>query len=243
MLIWPIMEKPIADKKHLFLDFDGVICNSLDECFASSWMAYSTNRPLSVDLAGRRRFDSYRPFIRRGGDYVILQYCIDRSINLESQDDFDRVLDDLGEERVDKFHESFYESRGALLRDSPDVWFRLNPLYPEIAPFLEAFSRRHWIITTKEASFAHRILKYHGVDWELDRIICSGKERKLDIIARTVDAPALLVEDQIDHLLHNTYERIDVLLATWGYIKTEWLDQDIPLLEPQNIEAALGGFL
>ena len=237
------MEKPINPEKVLFLDFDGVICNSLDECFTSSWMAYYSDRPLSIDLAGRRRFDSYRPFIRRGADYLVLQHCIDRSIALESQDDFDRVLADLGEERIDSYQESFYDVRRHLLEDTPDFWLSLNPLYPEIAPYLVAFGRNHWIITTKEASFAHRILQYHGVDWELDRIICSGKERKLDIIARTVDVPALLVEDQIDHLLGNTYDRIDVLLATWGYIKPEWLELDVPLLDSRDVEAALGRFL
>ena len=237
------MEKPINPKRVLFLDFDGVICNSLDECFTSSWLAYFSDRPLSIDLAGRRRFDSYRPFIRRGADYLVLQYCIDRSIALESQDDFDRVLAYLGEEQCDLYQESFYDVRRRLLEESPGFWLSLNPLYPELAPYLVGFARNHWIITTKEVSFAHRILQYHRVDWNPDRIVCSGKERKLDIIARTVDAPALLVEDQIDHLLDNSYERIDVLLATWGYIKPEWLEQDVPLLDAGDIEAALGGFL
>ena len=53
----------------------------------------------------------------------------------------------------------------------------------------------------------------------------------------------LLIEDQIDHLLGNTYERIEVLLATWGYVKPEWLEQDVPLLEPRDIERVLSRFL
>jgi beta-phosphoglucomutase-like phosphatase (HAD superfamily) len=84
----------------LFLDFDGVLCDSVAECFVSSWLAYfdreGSKMPESVSLAQKDLFTRYRPFIRRGADYMLLQYAIENNIELVAQRDFDNLERALG---------------------------------------------------------------------------------------------------------------------------------------------------
>jgi hypothetical protein len=270
------MQLPDPTRTTLFLDFDGVICNSIDECYVSSWLAYHglskhawptaarpgavtseeatgkdiarSRLPDSVALADHERFARYRPLIRRGGDYLLLQYCVDHGVELETQQDLDSMSADLADEGSDVIHAQFYRAREQLLRDDPDYWLRLNTLYPEVAAHLPRLAERHWIITTKEASFAQRILAYHRVDWSLDRIICSGKSRKFTVISQMLEAlpnrRAILVDDQIDHLREQDDPDVYGVLAAWGFVMPEWLEEtQVPILERNGIDQYLRRFL
>ena len=227
---------------ELFLDFDGVICNSLDECYVSSFLAHhGGNIPDSTEIRSRALFDTYRPFIRSGGDYVAIQHLVDHGVVITDQIGFDRAAAEIGDSRA--MRSSMYRARGRLLADAPDYWLSLNRLYPEIRGSLQALSSRHWILTTKEPSYVERILDHNGIRWPVDRIICSGSERKLDIIAASVSTRALLIDDQIAHLRPNPYGTIDVLLASWGFVRPEWLLQsDVPILERADLDDALRPF-
>ena len=269
------MQLPDPTRATLFLDFDGVICNSIDECYVSSWLAYHglakhawpsdgragarasedagsdialSDLPDSVPIADHGRFTRYRPLIRRGGDYLLLQYCVDNGIELETQCDLDSMSADLGEEGTEATHTQFYRAREQLLRDDPEYWLQLNTLYPEVARHLSRLAERHWIITTKEASFAQRILAYHAVEWPLERIICSGKSRKFsvieDMLEELPERRAILVDDQIDHLKEQTRPDVYGVLAAWGFVMPEWLEQThVPILERSEIDAYLREFL
>ncbi|MAG13090.1 MAG: hypothetical protein CMN78_00655 [Spirochaetales bacterium] len=215
----------------LFLDFDGVICDSIDECFVSSWYALfggATDSSQSVSLSAHRQFVRYRPFIRRGADYLLLQHCIDGGIVLASQADFDRQERLTGTETMDAYHRKFYAARAYFLQNSSEYWLGLNRIYPGLAAVLPDVANDGWILTTKEADFAHRILCSQGLAWDRGRIICTGKERKLDIIQNIMESEkavhGIFIDDQIDHFSGLVYPKISCMLASWGYIKTEWLN-------------------
>ncbi len=227
-----------------YLDFDGVICNSINECFVSSWYAYFENTHDAVSLPHRRVFERLRPYIRRGGDYMVLHYCIDNGIEPEGQEEFDRVLRSLGEEKLDRFHEQFYDARRYLLENDREYWLSLNKLYPGIRSFLEDVRDRTAIITTKEVSFVLEILSFHGVAWEEERVICSGKRRKLDVIHEklgpSTEDSALLIDDQIDHLIGEKDARIFVYLAEWGYVTAGALESsEVPVIRLEELRSLL----
>jgi len=226
-------------KPLLFLDFDGVICDSADECFVSSWLAYQGLRgasPSSVPLSDYALFRRYRPLIRRGGDYLLLQRCIDRKIPLSDQADFDNQADMLGEAGMDAFHEKFYAARSGLFNANRSYWLGLNRIYRGIREALPAVKETAWILTTKEVSFVVEILGLNGLEWNTGKIICSGKERKIDIIEGflTGDGAAVFVDDQIDHFAGAVDERITCYLAAWGYVKPEWLSAAVKVLTKQD---------
>lgn len=234
------MGKPVV-----FLDFDGVICDSVNECFVSSWMAYSQYRdsePTAVSLSEYQTFRDYRPFIRGGADYLLLQRCIDLSIHLTTQDEFDEQVEVVGERGMDEFHRQFYAVRSELLKSDKSYWLKLNRFFPGVEQPLRSLTAEAWILTTKEASFAHEIITSQGFDWSLDKIICSGKERKVEIIEKIIerDDTAVFIDDQIDHFNGEVDPRISCYLASWGYVRPDWLEENVEVLNLHGFAELLG---
>jgi len=212
---------------YLFLDFDGVICDSLEECFRSSWLtgegiaitdAPPPNPPF--DAAYRARFDSCRPFIRSGEDYLIVHQWAARGQVPADQASFDRSLGTTGLAALAEMKKRLYAVRDHLLEKHRSRWLGWNPLYPGMAEALkiQASNPRVWILSTKKAEFIVEILAHHGVVWPLERTIYTGTRRKLDIIGeRIADQPSMLIDDQVDHL-DPGHPSCRCLLALWGYI-------------------------
>jgi hypothetical protein len=237
-------------RPHIFLDFDGVICDSIDETYVSSWLAYSESREReagSILLSDYISFKSYRPFIRGGADYMLIQRCIDAEHRISTQEEFDAQAEIVGEGGMDEFHRQFYSARSRLLETDRAYWLKLNRIYPGVSQALKAVTAQAWILTTKEASFAHEIITSKGFDWGLDRIICSGKERKVEIIEKILgeNDTAVFIDDQIDHFSDPVDPRISCYLAGWGYVRPEWLNGETEVLTEEGfsklIQDSLGG--
>ncbi|MFH2115010.1 MAG: HAD family hydrolase [Spirochaetota bacterium] len=229
----------------VFLDFDGVICDSLPECHAVSLAAYyrlylKTVVPNDQDGVKEAVFRRLRPFIRRGGDYLFIQMAIHQGLSLESQSDFDSLVSGR-QDLDDPFHELFYEARNELFRTDPDHWYALNPLYPGLKGLLRKHAEDPGfiILSTKEAHFIAEILRHHDIIWAEGRIYCSGKERKLAFIDRLMDeldgSVGLFIDDQLDHFKGQSRHPVRCLLADWGYVMPAWRDSG--LVQTVSLEA------
>jgi phosphoglycolate phosphatase-like HAD superfamily hydrolase len=211
----------------LFLDFDGVICDSLEECFRSSWLT-GAGIPVSAalppdppfDAAYRARFDACRPFIRSGEDYLVVHEWAARGQVPANQAAFDATLAQKGPQELAHLKQRLYAVRDALLEKHHTRWLGWNPLYPGMAGALAAQASNPdvWILSTKKAEFIVEILNHHGVNWPLGRTIYTGTRRKLDIIAERVGSrPSALIDDQVDHL-DFAHPSCRCALALWGYV-------------------------
>jgi phosphoglycolate phosphatase-like HAD superfamily hydrolase len=239
----------------LFLDFDGVICNSLPECYLSSLLAWNRIQgegalsPAEIlkhmhedgdkaDNSRREQFEAFRPYIRSGGDYIFLQLAISEHIPLKNQEMFDALPEKYPDIALDA-QEIFQNCRRELLEFDKAAWLSLNPLYDHIKPFLELriSDPDCYILSTKPIAFILEILAHHGISWPGERTICSGKRTKVEIIDEIMDkkavSTALFVDDQIDHFLLPHRHKIRMFLATWGY--TEISQPDNPLIEPLKL--------
>jgi phosphoglycolate phosphatase-like HAD superfamily hydrolase len=234
----------------LAIDFDGVLCDSVRECFASSWLAFYErivgSAPAAVRLEDYRRFRRFRPFIRSGEDYVLLQRVIHDGIELSSQADFDGELQREGRVRMEEFGAAFYGVREQLLESQRQFWLALNPLFPGLAEPLRSVRQdsRCIILSTKRPPFIREILLHHDIDWPLTRILHPGTGRKWDTIQDQLErrgepsGAVVFVEDQPDHFADCPRERARCLLATWGYVKPDWV-QD-PAIENIELDAFAG---
>jgi len=227
----------------LVLDFDGVICDSIDEAFASSWAAYfqmyRNLHPAYMHVSLRRDFARLRPFVRGGADFMIIQEMLDKGQTVDRQSEFDAVARAAGEEKLTIFHELFYKARAGILNKDRRSWLTMNRIYPHISRAFSHFpaSAPVYILSTKKSEFIAEILSAKNISFPRERIFYSGSERKLDIVARIGREGGFrettFVDDQIDHLLceeavpptaaSTGVPHIRTLLATWGYVKKEWL--------------------
>jgi phosphoglycolate phosphatase-like HAD superfamily hydrolase len=233
------------------LDFDGVICDSVDECFASSSLAYyglqHTTMPAAAGSDRRVDFARLRPFIRTGEDYLLIHELIDEGVAVCDQAQFDEMARRAGLEKMARFRELFYRGRMMLLRKDRDAWMSMNRIYPPARTALEsAVGKPLFILSTKRPEFIQEILSHAGMQVPGDRILHSGDDRKLPIVERVRSEGdferAVFVDDQVDHLLDNPFPRVSVYLASWGYVASEKAARNagIPVLAGEDLPGLVG---
>ena len=241
-----------AGRCLLFLDFDGVVCDSERECFVSSWLAYRElsgprRDPERITLHARRRFRELRPLIRSGEDYVVIQHILAREAAQSeyrgpaAQDAFDACRNDLGRQRIATYKRAMAATRDRFLKRDKEGWLALNRIYPHMRALLTGCDLANVrILSTKAAPLVCEILRAHDIPLPDDAVFHAASNpdgtdtRKLDMIAAQLDAHpdgrALFVEDQLDHLLDNDDARIVTYLADWGYVLPQWLERPDRLL-------------
>jgi phosphoglycolate phosphatase-like HAD superfamily hydrolase len=239
-------------RQYFFLDFDGVICDSVPECFVSSYRAYrelflgETIR--EIPLRDKKLFYAYRPFIRSGEDYLIIHDAIRRGMDVKNQEVFDRERAAAGQDAMREYGRLFYEARGAFLEDDRELWLELNPLFPGMAEVLSktAANPDFYILSTKKPVFIREILLHHGLDWDIDRILYPGERSKREVMEDIMQKGegAVFVDDQLDNLVTASANKdIAGHLASWGYVKQPWLEQKkIPVIGLDDVKALARGF-
>jgi phosphoglycolate phosphatase-like HAD superfamily hydrolase len=239
----------------LVLDFDGVICDSIDECFLSSWIAYHAlylgRQTDSIPGGVREDFGVLRPFIRTAEDFVLIQEMLANGQTVQDQAGFDDALRRAGKEKRDLFRKLAHEARTRLIAEDRDSWLAMNRLYPHVKDALLRMRTfpRVAVLSTKKPQFIIEILRWHGVDLPEERIVESVHEPKLaateKLRLQSGCARAYLVEDQIDHIKGNTNKRVEGRLATWGYVRKEWLTPPLaaPLITPEEFLALVEDLL
>ncbi len=238
----------------LFLDFDGVLCDSLPETLVSSWIAYHTSvlhdSPTTMPTDFRKRFSKLRPFIRSGEDYLLLQDLLARNVVVNDQRDFDGHLQEAGKQRMVTYKEYFYRARQNLLDRDPAFWLSLNPVFPALtnALALNPGNKRLYILSTKRREYILRILEANRIVFTEENVIDSGSNNKAaiisDILNRSQSGQAYFIDDQISHLQGVTDSRITCYLAAWGYVQPEWLRQkaEIAILTMTEAAGLVQGF-
>jgi phosphoglycolate phosphatase-like HAD superfamily hydrolase len=235
----------------LVLDFDGVICDSIDECFVSSWIAYyelyRMEQPPQVPVRLRAEFARLRPFIRSGEDFVLIQSILRESTPVPDQAAFDAAAVKAGADTMRRFKELFYAARRDLLARDRRFWLSLNRVYPHV---VAAFARLPvdapvHILSTKRMEYITESLAEARIHFPHERIHLSPTQSKLPTVeamrASGGFAHAVFVDDQIDYLLHNDSPRISAYLASWGYVKSEWLapDSGVAVMNPDDFLALI----
>jgi phosphoglycolate phosphatase-like HAD superfamily hydrolase len=220
----------------LALDFDGVICDGLEEYFASTKGAYQQMwSSEAIDDRFAPAFYRLRPVIETGWEMPILLRALVLGIPetkilttwkaialqiLESEGlDKQTVVQKLDNVRDDWIHHDL------------DGWLGLHRFYPGVIPRLQKIvdSTLTYIVTTKEGRFAQKLLQQQGVNLPAANII--GKESKrpkyetLRIIRDQQpfkdNLSIFFVEDRLPALQQVAQqpdlELVSLFLADWGY--------------------------
>ena len=247
-------------KGLVFLDFDGVICDSLPETLVSSWRAYYALRgekePPAVPITLLADFKQLRPYVRAGEDFILIHELIETGKAIRSQQAFDAELAKAGVRQMEHYKEAFYTARQEFLEKQREYWINLNRIYTHSYECLGKWSScpSLYILSTKRAPFIVEILTAKGIDMDPTRVLsCEAKEKKTTILhtlqSRNVDQ-ALFVDDQIDHLTADCtgcarHPRIVGRLAAWGYVQQQWLEDSrgIEIIEPHQLAEHLATWL
>lgn len=258
----------MAPPTLLVLDFDGVICNGLEEYFQSSKRVYQQIwHDASAGQLDRQRenFFRFRPVIETGWEMPLLLRALSLNCGHDHiENDWFSLCQKLqSQENISKVQlaPALDQVRDDYIQNHLDEWLGLHHFYPgvikQLSHWLESQSP-HWlyILSTKEGRFVQQLLQAEKIPFPLGQII--GKEihqpkaPTLEQLLHTKQlSPAELwfVEDRFKTLAtianQPTFDQTKLFLADWGYNtpSTRALvkaQQRIQLLSLQQFAAPFG---
>ncbi|MEB3227832.1 MAG: hypothetical protein VKJ27_05560 [Synechocystis sp.] len=239
-LVFPTLPMSVTLPTLLALDFDGVICDGLQEYFQSTQRAYQQiwTDAASTDLDNQAEaFYRLRPVIESGWEMPLLLRALVLGIEPEDiQHNWPAIAKELQEqEGIGKAQlgPALDQVRDNWIHQNLDQWLGLHRFYPGILEQL-----KHWlassnpqflyIVTTKEGRFVKQLLQGQGVNFPADHII--GKEIKQPKFAtlrqllekHQITGDRLwFVEDLLKTLTSVAQQpelvQAQLFLADWGY--------------------------
>ncbi len=218
----------------LALDFDGIICNGLQEYFQTTWRAYCQAWPTSSGTAPEdlaQQFYRLRPVVETGWEMPVLLRAILKGFSEENILQNwpvirDRVVveDDLNSKvlatQVDNV-------RDRWLTTDLESWLELHSFYEGVIPKLQTLSKQMTIliITTKESRFVKALLQKEGL--HIPDHCLFGKDcrrPKFETLRRlkaTTPTPIWFIEDRLAtlHIIKQQSDLNDItlFLGDWGY--------------------------
>ncbi len=218
--------------KFICLDFDGVICNSINECLLVGYNAYFDKNITDLNSIPKKLRDffyDYRYFVRPAKGFYVLFKAFELGIKDLDINSFEKLKDDFAKE-VELFEGKFYNKREILKLDFHN-WIGLNKIYENSRNFLENSKTQFFIITNKDKKSVKDILGFYGYDLKVRDIyskdLSNDKNILFDLFMQDYDVDlkrndVIFIDDSLENLRHIKYckKELKVYFASWGYDKT-----------------------
>ena len=225
-------------RKILCLDFDGVICDSIDETLLTTYNSYQIYHgknyhiiynldEIPADI--KVHFIKYRYLVRPAGEFWLLMKIFFENITNINQQSFNKIVKQHKNE-IDKFSSIFFSIRNKLQEKNLQVWLDLHHLFPQ---FIEAWSDLRnqfniYIVTTKNLSAIVTLLEYFKISilpeniWTKEKM--KSKTEAVKAIARSQKIPyskIIFIDDHPLHLHEVEKTGTQCYLANWGYYRED----------------------
>jgi len=237
--------------KIIVFDFDGVVCDSTDECMVSSWNAWEKwesrdgFRRTVAEFTPQdcEQFRKVRPRVRGAGEYYILRRAFAENITIEDQETYN-TLEHKWHEYLSPFKTIFFEMRNRLRTENLDQWIDLHPLYDGVIDVMKILHAKSclYMATLKDAESVRLILGKQGLVLPEDRLLDQSqiktKVQALNQFSEQLERDKtdfIFIDDNVTHLLEPKAAGYPVYLTTWGSTMDEYLQiaeqNNIPLLD------------
>ncbi|MEY6432847.1 hypothetical protein ABC977_10550 [Thioalkalicoccus limnaeus] len=223
----------------LALDFDGVICDSVEETAITGWRAAGAiwrdirgTMPPADLLAGFRRA---RPIVEVGYEAILMMRLLrdgedPRHLLATFSERIPEVVARAGMDAAG-LTELFGATRDRWLAAAPDRWVAANPFYPGLAGRLVARLSRAsgptcYIVTTKQRRFVEVLLSARAVPFHAECIhgLEAGRPKEAvlaELVERHPGRRVCFIEDRFATLERCLNARlpsaVEYRLAGWGY--------------------------
>jgi len=241
--------------KYIVFDFDGVVCDSTNECMVTAWNAWERWNKRdgfrrSLDEFSQAETDTFRPlrpYVRGAGEYYILMRTINSSdVTIRSQRDFDN-LHRQWEGQLNSFKDVFFIERNRLRKEDLDRWIELHDVYIDVIDVMKKIHNqgRLLIATMKDGESVKLILIKNGINISPRNILDQSQiSSKLEALNYFVDNKQIkkdelcFIDDNITHLIEPSKNNYNVFLSGWGNTIEEHKEiakkKSIPIMEIIN---------
>jgi len=219
-------------KKILALDFDGVICNSIDECLLVSYYAYTNTSDLSFDFSEinsnyKKQFRKYRYLVGPAHQFYYLWEII-----INNNENIPEIFNKINSNKKleEGFSNKFYTIRKELINDNYQRWIRLNPFYDDLFLILKENIDLNdlYIVTSKDLISVNKLLISNSIYIDIEHIfsreLSFSKVKLFKLLNDKYQIPynnIIFVDDKISHLIEVKSLGVHCYLSMWGYIGPE----------------------
>jgi len=232
------------------LDFDGVICDSAIETAITGWKAAQkiwqdmpNENPSEVII---NNFRGVRPFLETGYEAILIMRLLQQGSAIdELNTSYPQTMQSLLQQEklnINQLKQLFGNTRDQWIKQNPQQWLSMNPLFSGVRQRLESLINHTWyIVTTKQERFVTQIFENYGIEINQQHIYgMDTKKSKQDVLIelkkKHPDQDIIFIEDRLPTLLsiseNNKLKSIKLQLVDWGY-NTE---KDKQLAEQYSIE-------
>jgi len=221
-------------KPVITLDFDGVICDSLEECLVTAYNAYhrlegsdrwaDSTADIRPEVADS--FRRLRHYARNAPEFwVIMHWCITDGGAL-SQARYDALTSRYAA-KLPLFEPVFFESRHVLSSTDLDRWLDLHRMYPEFCDGWNAVKGQFpvHIVTTKDlvsVQYFNRHWQLRIPDehlWTKERALAKGEiVQRIAVESGQPIQNVLFVDDHPHHVREVAVTGARCFWASWGFL-------------------------
>ena len=222
--------------RAVFLDFDGVLFDTVRESYAVTMMALRRSvRIVDIDFGSEHfaKFCQFRYLIGPAWNYYYLIQSIDRQIEeptIDVEIEFKKLSEIWVERKIQPFVENFFQTRIRLRVKEREQWSSLILPYDfleNVRKLAREFRRCFFLVTTRDRESVLDILKLYDLQLIDSNIFAKNEytvhNSKLNIIRDLIQKrkieKSVFIDDLEDHLaLCETIQSLTTLQAKWGYV-------------------------
>ena len=226
--------------KFFVFDFDGVVCNSTNECFISSqnaWNRWNNGSEFKTSINDFSenefsKFSQLRPYVKGAGEYYLVMKLItnkdfEEKISLDLYENYSS----LWMEKFNKFKKFFYIERERLRKSNFEKWLSLHISYNTIIKILSKLSsqNRLYIATLKDGESVSILLDHYQVDIPKSKILDQSIiKNKLEALEKIISIEKInkdeiiFIDDNINHLKQPSQCGYNVFLSEWSQCPEEY---------------------
>lgn len=207
----------------LVFDFDGVLCDSLDECMMVAWYVRDGKPVRSFLDPGLKgvpkhiveRFQGCRPFMCHLAHFLVPLVELDPP---GSRAEFAARFDALPSEDIERFASAAEGFRAELRVKHPESWRARHTVEARLGNLV----RDGYIATARDRDSVGQILGAEGIDVPDERIFGSLRD-KTDALHEIAERESLepidvvLVDDSIENCVAARRSGFAAYWARWGY--------------------------
>lgn len=217
--------------KAVFLDFDGVLFDTVREAYAIAMItAGKCNSLADVDFQSLHYtlFSKYRYLISPAWNYYYLLQALEHeSDDIESS--YMKMLDSASESEYKQFEKEFFHTRFILRKQDYEVWLKLNVPFPflsKISNYIHEDPDTWYIVTTKDRETVEKLLDLENIFIKKEQIFdkdnYAALQSKRAIIANIMQddlvSKGFFIDDSRKHLLDcKSLESLVLVQPDWGY--------------------------
>lgn len=219
----------INNKKIFVFDFDGVICDSTNECLINSYNSYNIylnnsrkfiTSLIEIDANLKKDFRVIRPYIKGAKEYLKFYdyyYSCKKILSLNDFIEYENNALD-----YDQYTKIFYQQREHLKKNNLKEWFSYNHVFQELINFLNSLDY-YYIATLKDKDSVIDILKFYKIkiyeEKILDFNIIKSKLDALNMILNNNSynkEDIIFIDDNAYHLIDPKNQEFRVYLSNWA---------------------------